>query len=171
MIVAGGSDQNAICIDHRIDLIDSQYAKALVKIARLYYERKDYVAAAKHYSLAAQLDSDRASHHHSAGCAYGKEKKYRLGIEHLKRALALEPRNLRYANNLATQYVDIGADAKAIETQFDAHQNPAHVHFNMAYLYSRRQRYREAMAHLDAALSHDPHFIRATRLRDWLSRR
>ena len=96
-------------------------------------------------------------------------KKYRIGLEHLERAVELDPKSLRYANNLATMYVDIGEDAKAITTLGDAHHNHASVHFNMAYLYSKRQRNVEAMTHVEMALSHDPNLSRAIDLRDELT--
>lgn len=168
---ADGSTESAIWMYQRAVRLNPENPSLLSGIGKLRLRSGDFEAAAENLSQAALLEPDRASHHNDAGIAFAKAKKYPEAIEHLVRAVKLDPANLRYANNLATAYVDAGEDDKAVAALESAPHRPASVHFNMAYLYNKRERYDEARIEVEAALLHDPKLSRAIRLRNKLARR
>lgn len=166
-VVAKGSDSMTL-FQQALDL-DPDNVPLLARLGMKHFLRREYAESAKCWSHAVSLDPNNADLRNDVAIALGKLEKYDQGIEHLEEALRLSPETLRFANNLASLYVDDGQDAEAERTLRNAHKKPAVVHFNLAHLYVKRDRLDEAKRQVEIALAADPDLGRALRLQEELA--
>lgn len=159
-----GSDKAARTYYRQALDLDPLDSDALTRIAMSHYLVGDFADAADYWLRAVHIQPDDAPLRNNLGLAYSKMPRYEAGIEHFQEAIRLDPKTTRYANNFATLYVDSGDDANAVAALSAAHGDQAVVHFNMAHLYSKRDRIEDAKEQLRASLAVDPNLGRASDL-------
>ncbi|MEB3330385.1 MAG: tetratricopeptide repeat protein, partial [Candidatus Sericytochromatia bacterium] len=99
----------AALADIPADIDDSLLAGLYSQAASLYNQDGGYEKAIQFYKLAAYLadnsstvsDAEKAMFHNNLGMAYHEHQEHALALEQLRRAVALQPGDALYQENLA----------------------------------------------------------------------
>jgi hypothetical protein len=89
------------------------------------------------------------------GLCFARQQQWPRATESLNHAIALQPANPKYRNNLATVLVEMGRTEEALK-QLTAVNPPAVAHYNMAYLLEQKGQPNLAIGHLQQAVARDP---------------
>jgi tetratricopeptide (TPR) repeat protein len=140
-------------------------AAALASMARLHQKKNESSQAVDYFQRALKAAPNDASLYNDLGLAYSKLNRHAEAAEQMQRAMAISPGTTRYANNLAVVQMNAGQADSAMQTLMKSHE-PAHAHYNMAWMYYNRQDTAQARSHLQQALQIDPNMERARELKE-----
>ncbi|GAB5517643.1 tetratricopeptide repeat protein [Rhodopirellula baltica] len=162
-------DSTAVASSHDTAASNSILSRSEVyaEAGRTHYGSGEFLLSAQSYAQAAAIDTENPRYHNDAGYSFWRCKDYDSALKHLEAAVKLRPSSLRYTNNLAILYVDIGRDSDAFSILSKTHRDDAVANYNLGYIYLKRRRRDEAIAHMETAISLGPDLELATR---WLNR-
>lgn len=96
---AGMIDEAVVSTEEAVDISRRQYAQALVNLAFFHLTLKDYPRAVKAYENVLKVDESRAGVYYNLACIRARQGKPAAALEHLKRAIALEPEYRKVAED------------------------------------------------------------------------
>lgn len=171
LVLHGGDARDSIAVASSRDTAASNSILSCSELyaedARTHYGSGEFLLSAQSYAQAAAIDPENPRYHNDAGHCYWRCKDYDSALTHLEAAVKLWPSSLRFTNNLAVLYVAIGRDSDAFSILSKTHRDDAVANYNLGYIYLKRRRRDEAIAHMESAISLDPDLELATR---WLNR-
>ena len=105
-----------------------------------------------------RLDPGYAPAHNNLGVALIRQEKFSQALYHFQEALRLLPGYVDALNNLNKLENNLRIDARIaeIESKLTAHPSDPLIHYDLANLYSRRDRLGEAKIHYQQTLELDP---------------
>ena len=101
--------------------------------ARMRDRLGEFDGAADLYKQATRRHPNRATAHNDLGMCCLRQNKPEEALAPLNKAVALDPKNPRYRNNLSTALVSLGRQDEALKHLSVVHP-PAVAHYNLGYL-------------------------------------
>jgi Tfp pilus assembly protein PilF len=147
--------------------IEPQSEAALLAIARLYARQKQYSQAEELFVKAIEVKPQATLYDELASVQQqqGKTSDAQVSIQS---AIAMEPSNVRFRNNLASMLVSGGRSDEAVQ-QLQQVFPPAVANYNVAYLNFTNNNLAGAQQHVQVALQADPNLKEARALMERLS--
>ena len=99
-------------LSHLAEIPDS--SKALVGLANIFAKQHDDDNAIHYYEEAVKCDNRNHFAFYRLGVLYDKKKDYLKATQHLQSAIALDPNNIKYNQQLGFIYETMGSHADAI---------------------------------------------------------
>ncbi len=127
---------------------------ALVSLARLHDRRGNAQPAVELYQRALKAHPKTALVHNDLGLCFARQQQWPQATQSLNNAIALQPTNPKYRNNLATVMVEMGRPDEALR-QLTAVNPAAVAHYNLAYLLQQKGQQEQAISHLREAVAKD----------------
>jgi tetratricopeptide (TPR) repeat protein len=146
----------ALQVLEELILADLSYVKAYNAMGVSYDCLGDHRRAIEAYKRALRLNPDLAYVQNNLGYSYLLQGNLDAAIHAFKKAIDLNSENAKYHNNLGLAYSKKGLYDLAL-IEFEAARNEAKAHYNVAKIYHRRGRHKEAEIHLAKASKLDPH--------------
>jgi tetratricopeptide (TPR) repeat protein len=153
---------------------EEQYAKALggwpdhlpsMLAYAGYLDRRGHAdQAIQQYEQAVRTHPREAAAWNHLGLCHAEHRGFAKAASALEQAIALEPTEPLYRNNLASVLVEMGRNGDAY-SQLHAVQDEATAYYNLGFLLQERGRNEEAARHFAAALRANPQLSDA---RTWL---
>jgi predicted Zn-dependent protease len=109
---------------------------------------------------------DDASVANDLGLCYARQGKFDQAIEHLEKAVALQPERELYRNNIATVLVEMGRTNEAVAQVAAVYGEPI-AHYNVGILLQQQGKREQSIEQLSLAVRQDPAMEQA---REWLAR-
>ena len=134
--------------------MDPENGEAWARLARLHYRLKDHAQAIESFGHALKQLPDDASLHNDLALSLSAIGNHQAAAQALDQAVKLKPRSSRYSNNLASVKFKNGDAQGALEVLVK-NNKPAVAHFNIAYLHHKHGQSREALRHLNSALTYE----------------
>jgi Tfp pilus assembly protein PilF len=135
--------------------INPRNAKAYNAMGVSYDALGAHSRAVESYTAALAIDQKLDYVLNNLGYSYLLQDRLDLAIENFKKALDLDSDNERYRNNLGLAYAKRGQYDAAF-AEFERSGDEARAHYNVAQLYYRKGRYREAEVHFAEASALKP---------------
>ena len=158
--VSNGNLQDAHDMYQRALKITPDYADALTGLALLKDRRGAYGEAVILYEKAANAHPNNAAVFNGMGLCHATHDNFKLALSALERAVQMEPRELKYRNNIAMVLVEMGRYDEAF-SHFRAQYDDPVAHYNLAYLLQKRGDNQKALEHFAAAIEKNPRFEEA----------
>ncbi len=119
--------------------------------------------AIRELTLALEANPDHEPAHHLLGLLYMARRDYDLALEHLERAVRLDPRDLAAQNNLGTCYLSLcrWGDAERVFTALvgnPLYQTPHIAENNLGLALLDQGRIQESLPHFQRAVLLNPRF-------------
>lgn len=139
---------------------------ALLSIARLYEKQGNHRESAEFFGKALAVQPD-AGIFNELAMSQKTSGSLAEAQATIKKAIELDPSNVRYRNNLADLLVAGGRSDEAVQ-QLEQVFPPAVANYNVAYMHFSNQNIAAAQQHLKLALQADPNLQQARDLMDRL---
>jgi Flp pilus assembly protein TadD len=143
--------------------IDPKCLPAYQGLTALYVAMKDYKHANATYQDALRHYPKEPSLWYELGMCYGRQKEWEPAIQHLNKAMELDPENRKYANALGYTLARVGRydDSLAV---FGRLLSESEAHYNLARMLRHLNETNLCRQHLQAALQKDPEMKQALAL-------
>ena len=128
---------------------------APVSLARLHDRQGNKPKALEAYHRAAKAHPGNALVHNDVGLFFARQKQWQPAADSLAKAIALQPANAKYRNNLATILVELDRPVDALAQLAAVHPEAA-AHYNLASMLKNKGQTDLAAQHLQQCLDIDP---------------
>ena len=146
----------ALQVLEELILAEPAHFKAYNALGISYDRLGDHLRAIEAYKMALRLKPDLAYVQNNLGYSYLLQGNLEAAMHAFNKAIDLDGGNARYHNNLGLAYSKKGLYDLAL-IEFEAAGNEAKAHYNVAKIYHRRGRHKEAQIHLAKASQLEPY--------------
>ncbi len=147
--------------------LDPKNEPALLSTARLYARQGQYPQAIEFFNKAIAVNP-AADSYNELGLAYKQLGRLDQAAQAVRSAIAADPQNTRYRNNLAAILVQGGRSDEAV-AELSKVFPAAVANYNVAFLHYSNQNLAGAQQHLQIALQIDPNLKPARELMDTIA--
>jgi tetratricopeptide (TPR) repeat protein len=148
--------------------ISSNHLGATLGLARVKDDLGHHESALQLYQAAAKAYPKKASVFNNLGLSYARCGMRDEALGAMTRAVQLEPRNVKYRNNIAATLVDAGRNRDSYMQLRAVFDHPTSL-YNLGYMLKQRGQVEAGSRHFAAALKSNPSFAAARRELDQLS--
>ena len=146
----------AIVVNWNIYSEEVNAANTYYNWATIFESKEEFADAARFYDKAIELNPKHSMAHSNLGIVLFRQGRPNEAIDHFRQAVKLNPGIAQMQNNLGIALLSEGYLAEAL-TQFETvlRLDPdfgAHVHYNIACIYSRQNRVDQSLAWLSEAI-------------------
>jgi predicted TPR repeat methyltransferase len=141
--------------------IQPEFTQAHGQLGLLLQQGGDFSGALEHYQERIRLEPNHAQTYVNMGAILVKQGNLTQGIEHFKKALQIEPQHTEAHYNLGSTYLSMSKPDEALQHYLQSiGDNPdADTYFNIAVIYSYKDRHGDAIDYFNSALKLRPDFF------------
>lgn len=138
---------------------------ALLELARIEVQLKEYESATDRYMTAVQAHQDDPVVFNDLGLFHSEQENWDLAVKAFTRSIELDGERKLYRNNLANAWVQAGRPDLALEQLSSVHEKPQ-AHYNLGYLLYNSRQFLPAVEQFELAFQADQRFSDAMMMRN-----
>ena len=136
----------------------------LFKLGADSYFKQDFQKALMYYLQALALDVNNSVAYYNLGLTYDAMREYELAVAHYKKAIAINPNDIRSANNIAWVFFenikDIDTACKYLDYAIQIAPNDAEAYNVYGNIYYSKKDYKLAVSYFKKAVTFDKKYAK-----------